>query len=262
MKKKFIALCTAASLFSATPAFAASVLDDIDSQKYGWALDSISFMLDKEVIGGYPDGTFKPSNPVTKAEFAHMYRLLFPNVDHSSNEPSYYIDTKKHWAAKDVTTLFNDDVYLYAERVKYINLPKNDYRYDFYFAPDKQMTRVQFLIYLYALTSALHPADEPDTQEVINHIRTYKDVKARTVQRSDFDTEYTLNSPVFFIDEYEGELTYGGDFQDTKALAFYTLTKAGIMDGADGYFRPMDKVTRAEAATILHRLFKTMSVEG
>jgi len=33
-----------------------------------WAEASIITMLNTGVIGGYPDGTFKPNNPITRAE--------------------------------------------------------------------------------------------------------------------------------------------------------------------------------------------------
>jgi hypothetical protein len=33
-------------------------------------MTSVKFLIDKKVLSGYPDGTFKPNNPITRAEIA------------------------------------------------------------------------------------------------------------------------------------------------------------------------------------------------
>ncbi len=33
-------------------------------------ITSVKFLIDKKVLSGYPDGTFKPNNPITRAEIA------------------------------------------------------------------------------------------------------------------------------------------------------------------------------------------------
>lgn len=33
-------------------------------------MTSVKFLIDKKVLSGYPDGTFKPDNPITRAEIA------------------------------------------------------------------------------------------------------------------------------------------------------------------------------------------------
>ncbi len=42
-----------------------------------WAKDFISELADKKIILGYPDGTYRPEEPVTRAEFAAMLSLAF-----------------------------------------------------------------------------------------------------------------------------------------------------------------------------------------
>ncbi|MCX7711133.1 MAG: S-layer homology domain-containing protein, partial [Clostridia bacterium] len=37
-----------------------------------WAYDAIMKMVNQNVLSGYPDGTFRPDSPVTRAEFAKM----------------------------------------------------------------------------------------------------------------------------------------------------------------------------------------------
>ena len=72
MKKFLVVLLSAMMVFAfATTAFAAGQFTDIaDLSKEGQ--DAISKLSALEIIGGYPDGTFKPSNTITRAEFAKM----------------------------------------------------------------------------------------------------------------------------------------------------------------------------------------------
>lgn len=50
---------------------------DFNDIKNHWAKDTIEKWKDKGVISGYPDGTFKPDNPVTRAELAKILTLAF-----------------------------------------------------------------------------------------------------------------------------------------------------------------------------------------
>ena len=47
--------------------------------KEHWAKDCIEKLADDEIISGYEDGTFKPDNSVTRAEFAAMLNKAFPD---------------------------------------------------------------------------------------------------------------------------------------------------------------------------------------
>lgn len=72
VKKFLVVLLSAMMVFAfATTAFAAGQFTDIaDLSKE--AQDAISKLSALEIIGGYPDGTFKPSATITRAEFAKM----------------------------------------------------------------------------------------------------------------------------------------------------------------------------------------------
>lgn len=64
-KKKVLPLAlTASMMLSATPVLAAS--NDLDGH---WAKNVITEWQDKGLIKGYSDGTFKPNNSITRAEF-------------------------------------------------------------------------------------------------------------------------------------------------------------------------------------------------
>ncbi|WP_153732100.1 S-layer homology domain-containing protein [Sporosarcina obsidiansis] len=72
MKKKLITLLTTLLLLFAViplPARAAIPLSDIDEH---WAKEEIMYLMERNIIGGYPDGTFKPNQPITRAQASSM----------------------------------------------------------------------------------------------------------------------------------------------------------------------------------------------
>ena len=59
----------AGASFAVSQAQAAAPAPDIDGH---WAELQIEYMMSKDIVGGYPDGTFKPGNTITRAEFMKM----------------------------------------------------------------------------------------------------------------------------------------------------------------------------------------------
>ncbi|QSF45841.1 glycosyl hydrolase [Paenibacillus tianjinensis] len=75
-KKSFLLLLTAIMLFSmAAPALAGSNAQEKPDTH--WAKESIGKWRGNGVIQGYPDGSFKPDNQVTRAELASIINKLF-----------------------------------------------------------------------------------------------------------------------------------------------------------------------------------------
>lgn len=62
-----------APLINAAPSFAQSGGFSDVSSSY-WARDFIAELSQRDIIAGFPDGTFKPDAPVTRAQFAAMLR--------------------------------------------------------------------------------------------------------------------------------------------------------------------------------------------
>lgn len=46
-----------------------------------WAKESIKAMYEKKIVSGYPDGTFKPNNPITREEFIALIVSAYSVVD-------------------------------------------------------------------------------------------------------------------------------------------------------------------------------------
>ncbi|MHB1041669.1 MAG: S-layer homology domain-containing protein [Eubacteriales bacterium] len=69
-----IAFCLLLSLISTASALPGAVPGDI---KGHWAEGTISEWLDKGMVSGFPDGSFRPDQPVTRAEFITMVNKAF-----------------------------------------------------------------------------------------------------------------------------------------------------------------------------------------
>jgi hypothetical protein len=71
-----------------------------------WFSEAVGFLVAKEVLTGYPDGTFKGVNPITRAEFvtvASKFGETNPSGNVSFNDVS-----SAHWAMDYITSAFNN----------------------------------------------------------------------------------------------------------------------------------------------------------
>lgn len=79
-----------------------SIFPDVEKER--WSADEIERMTTKKIIMGYPDGTFKPSANLTRAEFAALIHR-FAEIKEESGEKqlSDLVDT--HWAYDEIKAL-------------------------------------------------------------------------------------------------------------------------------------------------------------
>ena len=64
-----------------------------------WAYNQIYDFMNKGYINGYPDGTFRPENSITRAEFVKILNKTF-NLRNGSGK--VFNDTVNHWAKKEI----------------------------------------------------------------------------------------------------------------------------------------------------------------
>jgi len=67
-----------------------------------WAYSTIQWAVDNDVVNGYPDGTFRPSQNVSEAEFLVMFIRAFdelPKVTKMTHwaDPAYLYAEEKNW---------------------------------------------------------------------------------------------------------------------------------------------------------------------
>ena len=80
-------------------AFAQTKMRDISGN---WAAEHITALVNKGVVHGYPDGTFRPNRTVTRAEFAAIMVNAFGLPAADSKQ---FPDMKNHWAIDAVSAL-------------------------------------------------------------------------------------------------------------------------------------------------------------
>jgi len=101
MKKLSISLLLGIFLGGALTVFASSIFSDVNGDE--WFAQNLANISEKGIITGYPDGTFKPSNSVSRAEivaiidrtqnYEHARELAFAFLDWSNEQ--IYQDTYK-----------------------------------------------------------------------------------------------------------------------------------------------------------------------
>ncbi len=75
-------------------------LSDIEGR---WSTKFIKHLVNEEIITGYPDGTFKPSNNVTRAEFATItYKYLAKENKLTEGQINKLTDIEGHWAKQSI----------------------------------------------------------------------------------------------------------------------------------------------------------------
>lgn len=70
-----------------------------------WYSDEINFAVSKGFISGYSDGTFKPNQGITRAEFAQMIAVFVKDGYPGS---SNFKDVKGHWASHAIDQLYGN----------------------------------------------------------------------------------------------------------------------------------------------------------
>lgn len=84
-----------APLVMSAPTLAQSTFNDVQGN---WAQGCITELARQGIISGYPDGSFQPNAPVTRAEFAAMVGKAFPSAERVRN-PVQFVDVPaNYWA--------------------------------------------------------------------------------------------------------------------------------------------------------------------
>ena len=90
MKKRFAAVFAATAVLGVTSAFAANPFSDVTPND--WAYQSVAQLAQAGVINGYPDGTFKGQNNITRYEMAQMVAKAMANESRANAEQQAMIN--------------------------------------------------------------------------------------------------------------------------------------------------------------------------
>ncbi|MEA5451272.1 S-layer homology domain-containing protein [Leptolyngbya sp. CCNP1308] len=148
-----VALGSVAIAGLALPATAQTAEFDDVGTNY-WARPFIENLAEEEIIAGFPDGTFRPDQPVTRAQFAAIVRNAFQQpLDRTA--PRFSDVPSNYWASAAI-----DDAYGQGFLSGYPNGA---------FQPETQIPRVQVLV---ALANGLDYSTSGSVNEVLG---TYRD---------------------------------------------------------------------------------------
>ena len=70
-----------------------------------WYSKAVNYVVGKGLISGYPNGTFKPNESITRAEFAQMISGYIKNEKAGSSD---FKDVKDHWAKDAIDKLYGN----------------------------------------------------------------------------------------------------------------------------------------------------------
>ena len=90
MKKRFAAVFAATAVLGVTTAFAANPFSDVTPDS--WAYQAVSQLAASGIVNGYPDGTFKGQNEITRYEMAQMVAKAMANQDRANAEQQAVIN--------------------------------------------------------------------------------------------------------------------------------------------------------------------------
>ena len=193
-----------------------------------WAERTIASMVERGILDGYPNGTFKPNDPVKVDQFIKMLVLSYTDL-HQDGERSWRTSFVQSLSAENQTIL------------------KQDYRYyDF-----KPVTVGYWAKPYIDVASDLH---------LLNKSR-YSDFQGDMTRENVAEiVYYTLQESEFLEDSAFSQQTAQafGDLRSATEREQKFIAEAlvkGIMEGyPNGNFGVGDKVTRAEALAVLNRL--------
>ncbi|MBB6675161.1 S-layer homology domain-containing protein [Cohnella nanjingensis] len=211
-----------------TAATAASTGSAFKDTKGHWAEKTIARSVANGILDGYPDGTFRPNEPVKVDQFIKM--LILSETDKHPNG-------ERSWNPKFLQSLTADNQ----------NILKQDYRY-FDFKANAVGYWAKPYIDVASDLNFLNKSRYADFQSSMTR-QNVAEVLYYTIKETEFleDDQFSLRLAAAY-----GDLMSGSD-RERRFIA-ETLAK-GIMEGyPNGYFGVGQTVTRAEALVLLERL--------
>lgn len=184
-------------------------------------------------IKGYEDGTIRPDENMTRAEFI---TLLASSIDYDINNDSStrFVDlSETSWAEKEI---------LKAERLGLLDIAFPDKT----ILPNEKITREEAAV---LLNHALMIKDLKDADDELKKEAT-SSVKEFVKKRSE-------------VNNYELSFSDKGEVENRFLYAVSDLTDQGIIKGyaEDNTFRPKSPITRAEVITLFVKAYGESPVE-
>lgn len=98
-----------------------------DVKEKDWFYEALNNVVDRGIIDGYPDGTFKPQENISRAEFT---KVIVAALGLDTVEGNAFVDTEKHWAKDVINTAIENHI-----------IDRTEYGYSY--IPDEKITRIE-----------------------------------------------------------------------------------------------------------------------
>jgi len=76
-----------------------------------WAKDCINQMASRNLVTGYPDGTFRPNGSITRAEFAVLMLNAFPDAEVKRRGLKFTDVPQSHWAYRAIQDAYQREFF-------------------------------------------------------------------------------------------------------------------------------------------------------
>lgn len=103
IKRKMTSVFAVAAVMSVTTAFAVNPFSDVPSDS--WAYQAVDQLATAGIINGYPDGTFKGQNNITRYEMAQMIAKGMANQDRANAEQQAMLNRLADEFSNELNTL-------------------------------------------------------------------------------------------------------------------------------------------------------------
>ncbi|NHC38160.1 S-layer homology domain-containing protein [Scytonema millei] len=133
--------------FKASDLAQVSTLNDIQGS---WAQSFIAGLVSRGIVQGFPDGSFRPDEPVTRAQFAAIVTKAFPQQ--SNRNAIAFADVPEYYWAKDAIQTAYQTGFL-------AGYPNNT------FLPEQNIPRVQVLV---ALANGLNLSAKTESSTLLD----------------------------------------------------------------------------------------------
>lgn len=172
-----------------------------------WAKDYIAELAAMEIIDGYPDGTFRPNAPVTRAQLAALLQKVFIKSK-VRNAPAFRDVPKNYWAYDAIRETYEMGFFTVVNS-------RN-------FNPTQKLTRLDVLI---TLAKGLNYKFSGSTKDILS---IYQDASTIRSEHREFIAALTQNSAIV---NYPNVKLLNGRKQATRAEVCALIYRAMVSAG-------------------------------
>ena len=232
--KRLLALVTVLVIcICAVPAVSAAPASFGDVKPEDWFYADVWQLTSSSAIAGYTDGTFKPQNRITRAEFIKILvsveRLTLTSGD-------YFADTVKHWSDSFVDTAVKNNIVL-----------MEDFPDGFY--PDAYLTRYELALF----------ASRVIKQGGAGENLVFEDIADPAVDaavKAGFINGYLINNKRYFRPENN---TTRAEASAVLMRIFRTNKPADTADIADKYILHYAQIVNHDTPADMYKVFEVVT---